>query len=70
MSVLTERAEATDMLVAVLQEYVRDGRCVATLVIEDMAVDEWDEAPGIHTGPRSKRELVGPHAIEYRKGES
>ena len=69
MSVLADRIEASETLVEVIKEYVRDGGASAHLIVEALSASEFDEAPGFMTGARSKVERIGAHAIEYRKGD-
>lgn len=66
---VTARVEATEILVEVLHDLARDSGATAHLVLSGLTEDEWGDLGGIHTGPRSKVERVGPHSIEYRRGD-
>jgi len=52
------RHEASDELVDLIHEHLRDGTCVVTLRIEDLSRDEWDRADGrMINGWKKRREI-------------
>lgn len=61
------RLEQSTDLCQVLSEYVMDHGATIVLRVNEIPVGVWDEQPGQVIGPGMKRELVGPHVIEYWK---
>lgn len=69
MVALADHIEAVEVLFETVREFVRDGRATAHLIVDGLSREEFDDAQGVFTGPRSKVERIGEHAIEYRLSE-
>jgi hypothetical protein len=59
------RLEESDALCEIVSSYIGDYGCQIVVRVNEIPAGLWDEQPGLVIGPSVKREVVGPHIVEY-----
>lgn len=62
-----ELHDQADALCEVVRDHVLEHGCEIVVHVNEMPLQVWEEQTGFLIGPSCKRELVGPHAIQYWK---